>query len=64
VITVPSNDHSEAYNNGLDDGKRDGTYDLFLNVHNPKYLADDVNGSDSEAHADYIRGYVEGYGRN
>ena len=62
VMTVPSTADNNNYNNGVDDGKRDRSIDWSIQVYNPKYLADDVNGSDSLAHADYIRGYVEGYG--
>lgn len=62
VMTVSSTAHTTNYNKGMDEGKRDRSIDWSIQVYNPKYLADDVTGSESAAHADYIRGYVEGYG--
>jgi hypothetical protein len=32
-----------------------------MNRNTPKYLIEDVDGSDSDAHAAYIKGYVAAY---
>ena len=67
TIVIPPNvpaiapENAAAYDTGVCDGKKHRAVDRGMNLFNPKYLPDDVNGSDSPAHADYIRGYVFGY---
>ena len=66
-IVIPPNtpaiapEHPASYDLGVADGKKHRAVDRGMNLFNPKYLPADVNGSDSAAHADYIRGYVFGY---
>jgi len=52
---------TQQYDIGVADGKQHRVIHTGMNLFNPKYLPDDVNGADSDAHADYIRGYVFGY---
>ena len=61
IDALESLKHSPSYNLGVVDGRRLRAVDRLTNMYTPKYLPDDVNGADSVAHADYIRGYVFGY---
>lgn len=54
-------DDQVAYHMGVVDGSREYVIDVGMNIFNPKYLIEDVNGADSTAHVAYIRGYVSGY---
>ena len=52
---------NQSYVIGVSDGKIQKAIDIGMNLHNPKYWLGDENGSDSDVHAAYIRGYVWGY---
>jgi acyl carrier protein len=51
----------QHYDVGFADGKTQKLIDLGMNRNTPKYLIEDVDGSDSDAHAAYIKGYVAAY---
>ena len=57
-VTINMN---QSYVIGVSDGKIQKAIDIGMNLHNPKYWLGDENGSDSDSHAAYIRGYVWGY---
>ena len=60
-LSYATAESNQYYDIGFADGKMQKSIDVGMNLHNPKYRIEDVDGSDSDAHASYIKGYVAAY---
>ena len=57
----PKSTGNTYYDKGLIAGKTDGVADVNMGVSSPKYHREDAQAADSKEHADFIRGYWDGY---
>ena len=60
-LSYATAESNQYYDIGFSDGKQQKAIDVGMNLHNPKYRIEDVDGSDTDAHAFYIKGYVAAY---
>jgi len=61
ILAKVTGEANQYYDIGFADGKQQKSIDVGMNLHNPKYRIEDVDGADSSEHASYIRGYVAAY---
>ena len=61
LATSATVETNQYFDMGFADGKKHKSFDVKVNIHNPNYRIEDVDGSDSDAHASYIKGYVTAY---